>query len=89
EHSRISAEARCYDIPVIHIPFRNSLHLSSVLALRRLIVAFRPQMVVCHSGHDSNIVGITRRILFGVTSRFVIIRQKTYMTQNMKMFSLN
>ncbi|HAX5242452.1 TPA: glycosyltransferase family 4 protein [Escherichia coli] len=89
EHSRISAEALRYGIPVVHIPFRNSLHPPSVLALRRLIVTFRPEMVVCHSGHDSNIVGITRRILFGGTSRFVIIRQKTYMTQNMKMFSLN
>ena len=89
EHSRISAEARRYGIPVVHIPFRNSLHPPSVLALRRLIVTFRPEMVVCHSGHDSNTVGITRRILFGGASRFVIIRQKTYMTQNMKMFSLN
>lgn len=89
EHSRISAEAHRYGIPVVHIPFRNSLHPPSVLALRRLIVTFRPEMVVCHSGHDSNIAGITRRILSGDSSRFVIIRQKTYMTQNMKMFSLN
>lgn len=89
EHSRISAEARRYGIPVVHIPFRNSLHPPSVLALRRLIVTFRPEMVICHSGHDSNIAGITRRILSGDSSRFVIIRQKTYMTQNMKIFSLN
>lgn len=89
EHSRISAEARRYGIPVVHIPFRNSLHPPSVLAFRRLIVIFRPEMVVCHSDHDSNIAGITRRILSGGLSRFVIIRQKTYMTQNMKMFSLN
>ncbi|MFO6426178.1 hypothetical protein ACLBOM_08480 [Escherichia coli] len=64
EHSRISAEAHRYGIPVVHIPFRNSLHPPSVLALRRLIVTFRPEMVVCHSGHDGNIVGITRRILY-------------------------
>ncbi|ENQ0548817.1 glycosyltransferase family 1 protein, partial [Escherichia coli] len=89
EHSRISAEAHRYGIPVVHILFRNSLHPPSVLALRRLIVTFRPEMVVCHSDHDSNIVGITRRILFGGTSRFAIIRQQTYMTRNMKMFSLN
>ncbi len=89
EHSRISAEARRYGIPVVHIPFRNSLHPPSVLALRRLIVTFRPGMVVCHSGHDSNIAGITRRTLHGSPSYFVIIRQKTYMTRNMNMFSLN
>ncbi|HBC0990280.1 TPA: glycosyltransferase family 4 protein [Escherichia coli] len=89
EHSRISAEARRYGIPVVHIPFRNSLHLPSVLALRRLIVAFRPEMVVCHSGHDSNITGLVRASLPGRVGRFCIIRQKTYMTRNMKMFSLN
>lgn len=89
EHSRISAKALRYGIPVVYIPFRSSLHLPSVLALRRLIVAFRPEMVVCHSDYDSNIVGITRRILFTGTSRFIIIRQKMYMAQNMKMFSLN
>lgn len=89
EHSRISAEAHRYGIPVVHIPFRNSLHPPSVLTLRRLIVAFRPEIVVCHSGHDSNIVGITRRTLFGGSSHFIIIRQKTYITRNMKMFSLN
>lgn len=89
EHSRISAEARRYGIPVVHIPFRNSLHPPSVLALRRLIVTFRPEMVVCHSCHDSNIAGITRRTLYGSPSYFAIIRQKTYMTRNMKMFSLN
>lgn len=43
EHSRISAEAHRYGIPVVHIPFRNSLHPPSVLALRRLIVTFRPE----------------------------------------------
>ena len=89
EHSRISAEACRYGIPVVHIPFRNSLHPPSILALRRLIVTFRPEIALSHSGHDSNIVGITRRTLFGGLSRFIIVRQKTYMTRNMKMFSLN
>ena len=74
EHSRISAEARRYGIPVVHIPFRNSLHIPSVLTLRRLIVAFRPEMIVCHRGHDSNIAGITRRTLYGSPSYVCAIK---------------
>ena len=59
------------------------------MSVMTLIEQGRAEMVACHSGHDSNTVGITPRILFGGTSHFVIIRQKTYMTQNMKIFSLN
>ncbi len=89
EHSRISAEARRYGIQVVHISFRNSLHIPSVLALRRLTVTFRPNIVVCHSGHDSNITGLARASLPGRTRRFCIIRQKTYLTRKVRMFSLN
>ncbi|MGS5326461.1 glycosyltransferase family 4 protein [Escherichia coli] len=89
EHSRISVEAHRYDIPVVHISFRNSLHLPSVLALRQLIVTYRPDIVVCHSGHDSNTTGLARASLPGRAGRFCIIRQKTYMTKKVRMFSLN
>lgn len=89
EYSRISAEARHHDISVVHIPFRNSLHLPSVSALMRLITRFRPAMVVTHSGHDSNTVGLARALLAGRVRRFFIIRQKTYLTRKMRMFSLN
>ncbi|HDQ7021222.1 TPA: glycosyltransferase family 4 protein [Escherichia coli] len=89
ENSRIAQEAAGYGIRTVYVPFRNSLHLPSVIMLRRLIVTFRPDIVVCHSGHDSNITGLTRFILHGRVKRFCIIRQKTYLTRKMKMFSLN
>ncbi|HFG4068900.1 TPA: glycosyltransferase family 4 protein [Escherichia coli] len=89
ERSRIAGNAVMQGIPVVFIPFRNSLHLPSLISMRRLMLRFRPDVVVCHSGHDSNTVGIARRTLFGRSSHFVIIRQKTYMTRDMKMFSLN
>ncbi|HAO0314657.1 TPA: glycosyltransferase family 4 protein [Escherichia coli] len=89
ERSRIAGRAVMQGIPVVFIPFRNSLHLPSLISMRRLMVRFRPDVVVSHSGHDSNTVGIARRTLSGDSSRFVIIRQKTYMTRDMKMFSLN
>lgn len=89
ENSGIAQKAAMHDIRVTHIPFRNSLHLPSIFALRRLIVKFRPDIVICHSGHDSNIVGLARGLLSGRLGHFGIVRQKTYLTTGMKMFSLN
>jgi glycosyltransferase involved in cell wall biosynthesis len=89
ENSCIAKKAGIHGIRVVGIPFRNSLHLPSIFALRRLIMSFRPDIVVCHSGHDSNITGLTRVLLSGQMGGFGIVRQKTYLTRKMKMFSLN
>lgn len=87
DKSKIAAEAERRKIEVIFVPFRNSLHIPSVLKLLRIIRDFRPHLVVCHSGHDSNTVGLTR--LFIRRPRFRILRQKTYLTRKTKSFSLN
>lgn len=46
-------------------------------------------MVVCHSGHDSNIVALTRATLPGRAGHICIIRQKTYLTGKIRTFALN
>ncbi|ECW0470401.1 TPA: glycosyltransferase family 4 protein [Salmonella enterica subsp. enterica serovar Mississippi] len=89
ENSRIAAEAIEHGIMVTYVSFRNSLHLHSVCRLRQIVCRFRPAMVVCHSGHDSNIVALARATLPGKIGRFCIIRQKTYLTQRIKTFALN
>lgn len=89
EDSRIATEAKKQSINIINIPFRNSLHLPSFLKLASFIMMFSPDLVVCHSGHDSNIVGLVRFFLKGCNIRFYIIRQKTYLTNKIKVFSLN
>ncbi|HEC9537434.1 TPA: glycosyltransferase family 4 protein [Salmonella enterica subsp. enterica serovar Poona] len=89
ESSGIAEEAAKHGLRIMYIPFRNSLHLPSVCALRRGIRAFCPDIVVCHSGHDSNIVALTRATLPGRGGRFCIIRQKTYLTCKIRTFSLN
>ncbi|HAW2620576.1 TPA: glycosyltransferase family 4 protein [Escherichia coli] len=86
EKSKIAAEARTIGHDVTFIPFRNSLHLPSIIRLRQVIREFRPDLVICHSGHDSNIAGLSRLICW---HRFSIIRQKTYITRRTKTFSLN
>ncbi|EAX5653027.1 glycosyltransferase family 4 protein [Salmonella enterica] len=87
DNSKIATEAERRKVKVIFVPFRNSLHIPSVLKLLRIIRDFRPHLVVCHSGHDSNTVGLTR--LFIRRPRFRILRQKTYLTRKTKSFSLN
>lgn len=87
--SGIAEAAARQSIRVVYVPFRNSLHCPSVCVMRRLIVTFRPEIAVCHSGHDSNITGLVRALLPGRVGRFAIIRQKTYLTRKMRMFSLN
>ncbi|EOO7835921.1 glycosyltransferase, partial [Escherichia coli] len=59
EKSKIAPEARKRGHDVTFIPFRNSLHLPSILRLRRIIGEFKPDLVICHSGHDSNIAGLS------------------------------
>ncbi|EPV5817106.1 glycosyltransferase family 4 protein [Escherichia coli] len=84
--SKIAAEARNRGIEVNFIPFRNSIHPPSVIKLAGIIRKFKPDIVICHSGHDSNIIGLTRRLC---CHRFRIVRQKTYITRKTKTFSLN
>ncbi|MCC8283413.1 glycosyltransferase family 4 protein [Escherichia fergusonii] len=87
EKSKIASEAKKQNIDVIFVPFKNSLHISSVVKLLGICQRFRPHVVICHSGHDSNIVGLTRLLCW--KDRFRIIRQKTYLTKRTKNFSLN
>lgn len=87
DKSKIAFEAKKRGIDVIFISFRNSIHPPSILKLIRVIRFFQPHLIICHSGHDSNIVGLTR--LFVWRHRFLIIRQKTYLTRKTKNFSLN
>ncbi|EEZ9256898.1 glycosyltransferase family 4 protein [Escherichia coli] len=89
KNSRIACEAASLGIRATYVPFTNSLHIPSVITLRRLIVAFRPDIVICHSDLDSNITALTRAFLRGPDRYFCIIRQKTYLPQKIEMFPLN
>lgn len=87
--SKISFNAERLGIPVCYIPFRNSLHFPSVYRLLQFMLLFSPDIAICHSGHDSNIVGIARLLLSFIRRSPRVIRQKTYLTGKIKPFSLN
>ncbi|EFU6057801.1 glycosyltransferase [Escherichia coli] len=86
--SSIADEAQKHGINVVFIPFRNSLHFPSLLAIAKLMNKFYPNIVICHSGHDSNIIGIAK-VLRIIKYDIYIIRQKTYLANNKRMFTLN
>ncbi len=70
KNSRIACEAASLGIRTTYVPFTNSLHIPSVITLRRLIVAFRPDNCDLpqrsgqqHYRADSSIPARTRQIL--------------------------
>ncbi|ELD0488034.1 glycosyltransferase family 4 protein [Escherichia coli] len=87
EDSKIALEASKFGIDTIFASFRNSLHIPTVKKILRIIHDFQPNAIICHSGHDSNIVGFVR--LFTWRHPFRVIRQKTYLTKKTNFFSIN
>ncbi|EMB8957439.1 putative hexosyltransferase CapU, partial [Escherichia coli] len=87
ENSKIAFEASKLGIDITFALFRNSLHIPTAWRLLGIVHGFQPNAIVCHSGHDSNIVGLVR--LFTRKHPFRIIRQKTYLTRKTKVFSIN
>ena len=72
---RLDAVARSRGVTPIPVAFRNSLHPPSILRLARLMRAWRPDVVVSHSGHDANTAALAARL---ARPRPVLVRARTY-----------
>lgn len=85
--SAISMEAARRGITaVLPLAFRNSVHLPSVIALRRLIAQRKVDVAFCHSGHDANNLALAARL---VRKRPTLIRERTYQLGIPKAYSYN
>jgi glycosyltransferase involved in cell wall biosynthesis len=84
--SAIRARAQEAGLRVIALPFRNAADCATLLALRNLLAAERPHCVVCHSGHDADLVSIAARLL---RRRPRLIRSKTYVVRRPSRWSCN
>lgn len=73
--SRIDQVARERGLASINVPFRNSLHLPSIVAAARILQAWQPDALISHSGHDANTCAIAARL---VRHRPRLIRVRTY-----------
>jgi glycosyltransferase involved in cell wall biosynthesis len=86
ENSGISERAALLGLQRITVPFCNSLHLPSMLIMRRLIQNWRPQAIISHSGHDANIAALSAGFL---SLRPVLVRSRTYQPGRPKAWTYN
>ena len=84
--SRIAAKAREFGLAMTAVPFRNSMHFPSIRQVRSHIVSQRPDAIICHSGHDTNVCALAARM---VCKRPVILRSRTYQPGIPGAFSYN
>lgn len=73
--SRIGEVAAQYGVPASPVEFRNSLHPSSLLRVRSVLSEWRPDAVLCHSGHDADVCAVAARTL---PKRPRLVRMRTY-----------
>jgi glycosyltransferase involved in cell wall biosynthesis len=73
--SRLAEVAAARGVSTVAIPFRNSLHLPSLAGVRRVLQSFRPDALICHSGHDANNGALAARL---VADRPALLRARTY-----------
>jgi len=74
-NSRLATVAAARGVATVAIPFRNSLHLPSIAGVRRVLHSFRPDALICHSGHDANNCALAARL---VPNRPALLRARTY-----------
>lgn len=84
--SAIAAEASARGLEWAPVRFRNSLHVPSILALRRLMGARRIEVAFCHSGHDANNLALAARLM---VRRPLLVRARTYQPGVPKSYSYN
>jgi glycosyltransferase involved in cell wall biosynthesis len=73
-------------IEVIPVPFGNSLHLPSILKLLHIFRTRRPDVIICHSGHDTNNVAFAARL---TPHRPRLVRSRTYQHGKPKSWTYN
>jgi glycosyltransferase involved in cell wall biosynthesis len=77
-NSRIFKVAKSEELDVDLIPFKNALHLPSILAVIKKILVLNPVALICHSGHDAIVGSLAARLVGLWAYRPQIIRMRTY-----------
>lgn len=72
---RLAEFAATRGVSTVVIPFCNSLHVPSILTVRRVLQSFRPDALICHSGCDANNGALAARL---VSDRPALLRARTY-----------
>ncbi len=76
--ARIHDFAISQGLDVQGLGFRNALHISSIIAVIKVIRELKPIAIICHSGHDAIVGAVAARVIGLFQSRPRIIRMRTY-----------
>jgi glycosyltransferase involved in cell wall biosynthesis len=74
--SRIGELAPQFGVPASPGAFRSSLHPPSLLRVARMLADWRPDAVLCHSGHDADVCALAARLSGKRRPR--LVRMRTY-----------
>jgi glycosyltransferase involved in cell wall biosynthesis len=85
-NAKIATKAQQLGLTMTAIPFRNSMHFPSIRKVRQFLANLRPDALICHSGHDTNVCALAARL---VRNRPVILRSRTYQPGVPGSFSYN
>jgi glycosyltransferase involved in cell wall biosynthesis len=74
--SRIGELAPQFGVPASPVAFRSSLHPPSLLRVAHELTDWRPDAVLCHSGHDADVCALAARLSRSRRPR--LVRMRTY-----------
>ena len=89
QHARIHDFAISKGLDVQALVFRNALHIPSIIAVIKIIRSFKPNALICHSGHDAVIGAMAAKLLGLFQSRPRVIRMRTYQPGMPSSFTYN
>ena len=87
--ARIHNFAISKGLDVQALGFRNALHIPSIIEVMKAIRSFKPNALICHSGHDAVIGAIAAKLLGLFQSRPRVIRMRTYQPGMPSSFTYN
>jgi len=74
-NAKIATKAKQLKLEMSPVSFCNSLHFPSIWRVRQRLVNLRPDAIICHSGHDTNVCALAARL---ISNRPAILRSRTY-----------
>jgi len=85
--SPLAKEATRRGLPWTSVPFKSSLHPTSIFRLKKIIRGEKIDALLCHSGHDANVAAIAKALSF--RRQTVVLRIRTYLANRVRPLTVN
>ena len=77
--SAILELAQSYGLVALEVPFRNAFHIPSLLKIRKIVKAKRPDAMICHGSHDALICALVGKFTKWFSGQSTpVLRVKTF-----------